>query len=222
MGAHCAPILFKGATLSGFIITGVTVHINRPRRGTFTPNYGAMKEIEKAVESSPMLRKEIARTFQVANRRIQNIENAGLLSPAVIAANKGDISGYTKFSMRGDWQSLKQEYARCLAFLSDETSTASGARQYKKAIQAQLGLTNEPELFESVYNQLANNVNDIVSKEQANFTYQAVMDMIRDTTQSVAKGIESRSAAYEAEIQKRITESAKTFFENLANGHVIM
>lgn len=208
--------------MSGYAITGVTVHINKPRRGTFTPNYGAMREIEEAVESSPMLRKEIARTFQVANRRIQNIENAGLLSPAVVAANKGDITGYTKFSMRGDWASLKQEYARCLAFLSDETSTASGARQYKKAIQAQLGLANEPELFESVYNQLVNNVNAIVSKEQANFTYQSVMDMIRDTTQSVAQGIEGRTAEYEAAIQQSITESAKSFFENLANGNVIM
>lgn len=208
--------------MSGYTIIGVKVHINKPRRGTFTPNYGAMREIEEAVESSPMLRKEIARTFQVANRRIQNIENAGLLSPAVVAANKGDITGYTKFSMRGDWASLKQEYARCLAFLSDETSTASGARQYKKAIQAQLGLANEPELFESVYNQLVNNVNDIVSKEQANFTYQSVMDMIRDATQSVAQGIEGRTAEYEAAIQQSITESAKSFFENLANGNVIM
>lgn len=208
--------------MSGYTITGVTVQVHTPRRGTFTPNYGAMREIEKAIESSPMLRKEIARTFQVANRRIQNIENAGLLSPAVVAANKGNISGYTKFSMQNDWESLKQEYARCLAFLSDETSTASGARQYKKAIQAQLGLDDEPELFESVYNQLVDNVNDIVSNEQANFTYQSVMDMISDTTQSLADTIESMSDEYEQAIQQGITESARRFFENLAEGNVIM
>jgi hypothetical protein len=41
------------------------------------------REILQAVESSPEMRKEIARVFQMANRRIQNIEQSGQLSPAV-------------------------------------------------------------------------------------------------------------------------------------------
>ena len=61
------------------------------------------QEIIKAAESSPSYRKEIARVFQTANRRIQNIEKAGLFSPAVSSLNKGDITGYTKFSMQHDW-----------------------------------------------------------------------------------------------------------------------
>ena len=200
----------------------VTVVLNRPRRGTFKPNYGAMREIENAVESSPVLRKEIARTFQVANRRMQNIEHAGLISPAVVAANKGDINRFTKFSMKGSWESLKEEYARALMFLSDETSTASGARQYKKALQGQLGLNNEPDLFEQVYTNMANNINTIVANEQANFTYQAIMDVIKNETQSAARSLESRVQQYEQEIQEGIRKSAESFFENLAAGNVLM
>lgn len=74
------------------------------------------KEILQAVESSPEYRKEIARVFQMANRRIQNIESKGLLSPAVQALNKGDIKGFTKFSMRGDWNTLKLSTARQFRF----------------------------------------------------------------------------------------------------------
>lgn len=181
-----------------------------------------MREIEKAVESSPVLRKEIARTFQVANRRMQNIEHAGLISPAVVAANKGDINRFTKFSMKGSWESLKEEYARALMFLSDETSTASGARQYKKALQGQLGLNNEPDLFEQVYTNMANNINTIVANEQANFTYQAIMDVIKNETQSAARSLESRVVQYEQEIQEGIRKSAESFFENLAAGNVLM
>lgn len=203
-------------------MANVIVVLHRPRRGTFKPNYGAMREIEKAVESSPVLRKEIARTFQVANRRMQNIEHAGLISPAVVAANKGDITRFTKFSMKGSWESLKEEYARALMFLSDETSTASGARQYKKALQGQLGLNNEPDLFEQVYTNMANNINTIVANEQANFTYQAIMDVIKDETQSAARSLESRVQQYEQEIQEGIRKSAESFFENLAAGNVLL
>lgn len=203
-------------------MANVDLKMNKPRRGTFTPNYGAMKEIEKAVESSPVLRKEIARTFQVANRRMQNIESAGLISPAVIAANKGDIKRFAKFSMKGNWASLKEEYARALSFLSDQTSTASGARQYKRALQRQLGLNNEPELFDKVYTSMANNINTIVADEQSNFTYQSIMDVIKDATQDAAKSIEGRVKAYEKQIQEGIHQSAVEFFERLANGQVLM
>jgi hypothetical protein len=82
------------------------------------------KEILQAVESSPEYRKEIARVFQMANRRIQNIEASGQLSPAVQALNKGDIQGFTKFSMRGDWNTLKIEYGKAISFLRGKTVRA--------------------------------------------------------------------------------------------------
>ena len=42
------------------------------------------KDIMNSMKASPAMRKEIRRVFQMANRRIQNIENSGILSPAVI------------------------------------------------------------------------------------------------------------------------------------------
>lgn len=202
--------------------SGVTVRVNRPKRGTFQVNWGALKQIEKAVESSPALRAEIARTFQVANRRMQNIERAGLISPAVVAANKGDINRFTKFSMRQSWSSLKEEYARALAFLSDETSTASGARQYKKALQGMLNLNSEPELFESVYDNMARNINAIVANEQSNFTYQQIMDVIKTETRNASQSIEQRVNQYEQQIQDNIHQSAVDFLNRLAGGQVLM
>lgn len=202
--------------------SGITVRVNRPKRGTFQVNWGALKQIEKAVESSPALRAEIARTFQVANRRIQNIERAGLISPAVVAANKGDIDRFTKFSMRQSWSSLKEEYARALAFLSDETSTASGARQYKKALQGMLNLNSEPELFESVYDNMARNINAIVANEQSNFTYQQIMDVIKTETRNASQSIEQRVNQYEQQIQDNIHQSAVDFLNRLAGGQVLM
>lgn len=202
--------------------SGVTVRVNRPKRGTFQVNWGTLKQIEKAVESSPALRAEIARTFQAANRRMQNIERAGLISPAVVAANKGDINRFTKFSMRQSWSSLKEEYARALAFLSDETSTASGARQYKKALQGMLNLNNEPELFESVYDNMARNINAIVANEQSNFTYQQIMDVIKTETRNASQSIEQRVNQYEQQIQDNIHQSAVDFLNRLAGGQVLM
>ena len=88
------------------------------------------KQILDAIEPRGFLRKEIASVFQRANRRIQNVEKTGLVSPAVVALNKGDITGFAKFSMKHDWNDLKIEYSKAVAFLQQPTSTASGTREY--------------------------------------------------------------------------------------------
>lgn len=101
------------------------------------------REIMQALKENKLLRKEIARVFQVANRRIQNIENSGLYSPALAALNKGDIDGFTKFSMRHNWEDLKVEYGKAVAFLRQPTSLVSGLRQYNKYLQDTYGLTDD-------------------------------------------------------------------------------
>lgn len=88
------------------------------------------KQILTAVESRGYLRKEIARVFQQANRRIQNVEKTGIVSPAVVALNKGNITGFTKFSMRHSWEDLKIEYSKAVSFLRQPTSTATGTKEY--------------------------------------------------------------------------------------------
>lgn len=102
------------------------------------------KEILTAVESSKELKQEIRRVFQVANRRIQNLENSdSLVSPSLEALGKQDIKGFTKFSMRGDWDTLKREYAKAIGFLRQPTSTVTGTREYNKHIQSEYNLTND-------------------------------------------------------------------------------
>lgn len=93
------------------------------------------KQILTAVESRGYLRKEIARVFQQANRRIQNVEKTGIVSPAVVALNKGNITRFTKFSMRHSWEDLKIEYSKAVSFLRQPTSTATGTREYAEHLK---------------------------------------------------------------------------------------
>lgn len=93
------------------------------------------KQILTAVESRGYLRKEIARVFQQANRRIQNVEKTDIVSPAVVALNKGNITGFTKFSMRHTWEDLKIEYSKAVSFLRQPTSTATGTKEYAEHLK---------------------------------------------------------------------------------------
>lgn len=96
-----------------------------------------------AIESRGYLRTEIARVFQQANRRIQNVEKTGLVSPAVVALNKGDIKGFAKFSMKHDWNDLKIEYSKAVSFLQQPTSTASGTREYSNHLKKSYDLNDK-------------------------------------------------------------------------------
>lgn len=93
------------------------------------------EQILTAVESRGYLRKEIARVFQQANRRIQNVEKSGIVSPAVVALNKGNITGFAKFSMRHSWEDLKIEYSKAVSFLRQPTSTTTGTREYAEHLK---------------------------------------------------------------------------------------
>lgn len=111
----------------GFKITFTNSVFNATKRAKIK------KEILQSVESSPEYRKEIARVFQMANRRIQNVEVSGQLSPAVQALNKGDIKGFTKFSMKGDWNTLKIEYGKAISFCD--------SLQVRRKVQGSTGST---------------------------------------------------------------------------------
>lgn len=104
------------------------------------------KAILQSAKTLPNFRKEIQRIFHIANRRIQNIETKGYISPAFTALNlENNLKGkFSKFSMSGkDWNELKIEYAKAVEFLRKPTSTATGAKQYEKHLQKEFNLTNE-------------------------------------------------------------------------------
>lgn len=169
------------------------------------------KEILQAVESSPEYRKEIARVFQMANRRIQNIETKGMLSPAVQALNKGDIQGFTKFSMKGDWNTLKIEYGKAISFLHQPTSTAQGARQYGKHLQRMYDLTpDEYNLMTRNLQSKLNSVSDSDFVERYLMRYKDFTGEMEQSASDISTQIESEaqsiSRAIDAEIERKANE----------------
>lgn len=171
------------------------------------------KEILQAVESSPEYRKEIARVFQMANRRIQNIEQSGQLSPAVQALNKGDIQGFTKFSMKGDWNTLKIEYGKAISFLRQPTSTAQGARQYGQHMQRMYDLTpDEYNLMARNLQGKLNSVSDSDFVERYLMRYKDFTGEMEQSASDISTQIESEaqsiSRAIDAEIERQANEIA--------------
>lgn len=172
------------------------------------------KEILQAVTSSPEMREEVARVFQMANRRIQNIESKGLFSPAVAALNKGDIKGYTKFSMANDWDTLRIEYAKAISFLSQPTSSASGTRQYNKFLQTAYDLT--PDEFnlmsKSLNNRLAS-LSDSDFVERYLMRYKDFTGELEQYATDISGQIESEAES----IQKAIEQEIEDESEQIAN-----
>lgn len=171
------------------------------------------KKILQAVESSPEYRKEIARVFQMANRRIQNIEQSGQLSPAVQALNKGDIKGFTKFSMKGDWNTLKIEYGKAISFLRQPTSTAQGARQYGHHLQRMYDLTpDEYNLMAGNLQGKLNSVSDSDFVERYLMRYKDFTGEMEQSASDISTQIESEaqsiSRAIDAEIERQANEVA--------------
>lgn len=171
------------------------------------------KEILQAVESSPEYRKEIARVFQMANRRIQNIEQSGQLSPAVQALNKGDIQGFTKFSMKGDWNTLKIEYGKAISFLRQPTSTAQGAKQYGQHLQRMYDLTpDEYNLMARNLQGKLNSVSDSDFVERYLMRYKDFTGEMEQSASDISTQIESEaqsiSRAIDAEIERQANEVA--------------
>jgi hypothetical protein len=119
-------------------------------------NWKYNKDILNSVESAKELRKEVNRVFHAANRRLQNIENSGVFSPAANAVNtyleNDEVSAFNKFakfSTAGkDWNEIKRDYAAAIEFLKKPTSTASGAKQFENDVRQRLKLT--PKQFDHI------------------------------------------------------------------------
>ena len=109
----------------------------------------ARKDIINAIEGNAEMRKEMRRVFQVANRRIQNIEQGGYYSPALASLGKSGVKGYSKFSVRGfgntgsDWQTLLKEYTKAINFLNSPTSTATGAKEFELQVKQKFNVPDD-------------------------------------------------------------------------------
>lgn len=166
------------------------------------------KEILQAVESSPELRKEISRVFQQANRRIQNIEKAGLISPAVAALHR-DTGKYTKFSMNQDWESLKIEYGKAISFLRQPTSTASGTRQYNEHLRATYDLSKEEfDLMARNLQGKLNSVSDTEFVEKYLMRYKDFTGELEQSARDISTQIESEAVSIQRAIDDNIQREA--------------
>lgn len=166
------------------------------------------KEILQAVESSPELRKEISRVFQQANRRIQNIEKAGLISPAVAALHR-DTGKYTKFSMNQNWESLKIEYGKAISFLRQPTSTASGTRQYNEHLRATYDLSKEEfDLMARNLQGKLNSVSDTEFVEKYLMRYKDFTGELEQSARDISTQIESEAVSIQRAIDDNIQREA--------------
>lgn len=168
------------------------------------------KEIIDSYESNPELRKEIRRVFHQANRRIQNVESKGLLSPAVKALNKGDVVGFSKFAV-GDlsWEELKREYAKAVAFLRQPTSTASGTRQYNEHIKSAYGLTDkEFSLMADRINDKLQSISDSDFVEKYLMRYKDFTGDLESEASDVSSQIESDAVSLENALDRDIEQAA--------------
>lgn len=178
------------------------------------------KDIIESFEGSPELRKEMRRVFQMANRRIQNIEKSGVFSPAVAALGKGDIKGYSKFTVKGfsnngdDWKTLKKEYAKAISFLNQPTSTASGAKQFEKQVKEQMGVSND--LWKELRITILSNYNSVSNELLLALPYsdflQEVYNRAKDTS---AEQIEKDAKRIANNLQKQINETAERASQNI-------
>lgn len=181
------------------------------------------KEIIKATESSPALRKEIRRVFQMANRRIQNIEKSGVFSPAVAALGKGDVKGYSKFSVKGfgesgsSWQALKKEYAKAVSFLNQPTSTASGAKQFEAQVKKEMGIDDE--LWKGIRDSILGNYNSVSSDLLLALPYSDFMQEVYSrAAASSSTQMEQEARANEAAVQAEVDNLAKKLSQDAVDG----
>lgn len=129
--------------------------------------------ILQSEESVPNLRKEIQRVFHAANRRLQNIENAGVFSPAAEALrqqfdDRQNLSNFAKFSLQGrTWTEIKIAYAQAVEFLSKPTSTASGARTFERQILSDL--REEHEITDFQFKHIKQKIFDVL-RNTGNFS----------------------------------------------------
>lgn len=163
-------------------------------------------------EGTKELKNKMNKVFQRANRRIQNIKKAGIASPAVkaVIAERG-TKDYTYFSGRGlnptnttDWDLLRYEYGRALAFLNNPTSSATGARQY---IKYQANRLNIP--FESA-NKIVDIATDPTIDEYGNvniFSYGDILDDFKADVEKIGDEIGTNAVDYAKNLEDYLLNS---------------
>lgn len=140
----------------------------------------------EAFFNSPNIEEEIKRVFQMANRRIQNLKNSGVVSPALksLELATGKTNRYTVFSFSktdilttSGQEKLAYNWGQAVAFLHNPTSTTLGARQYTRDISKELNVSKER----------ANEILDYLTDTEIDFMGNIHLINYRDTLNRIKK-----------------------------------
>lgn len=168
------------------------------------------------------IKKQMLKTFQKANRRIQNVKKAGLSSPAVqqLISERGE-RGYTYFSGAKldprnptDWEQLKYEYGRAISFLNNPTSSATGARQYINYYKNELGVS-----FEG-----ANKIIGLATQPEISengeiniFNYSNILENIKSDVMQEQKSNLDNIDSYGNELEAKIIHALETEINSMSH-----
>lgn len=178
----------------------------------------ARKDIINAIEGNTEFRKEIRRVFQVANRRIQNIEQGGYYSPALASLGKSGVKGYSKFSVKGfgntgsDWNTLLKEYTKAINFLNSPTSTATGAKEFELQVKQKFNVPDD--LWDYVKADVIGGTTSMSDEMLQKLPYSQLVEGAYDSAyRSVSSQIEKGALELAKGIQSDINRTA----EQMAN-----
>lgn len=170
------------------------------------------RDILQSVQSSKELRAEISRICHMANRRAQNVEKAGYMSPAVASLEK---SGFTKFSIKGmSWEQAKAEYGRAVAFLNQPTSSATGAKEFERQMRNGLGLNVDDSQWELMKHDLARGFNASIDGILSRIPYAELMQELYERAEISARNQMERDSYIAAD---NLHKSVQNATDEIAN-----
>lgn len=174
-------------------------------------------------EKKKIIKKEINRVLQIANRRAENIENSKVASPAYKALvnelSDSKKTRYSKFSIGGlDLSDYSQRtkaintYSRALAFINNKTSSVTGAKQFINDISKQ----------NKIPFSVANNLVDVITDPQItngnivinNWDSERIANMVSEYAQQYNGTVFSQEDYYrevKAKINSLLDTNKKTF-----------
>lgn len=177
-----------------------------------------VEEVKKKI-----IKKEINRVLQIANRRAENIENSKVASPAYKALvnelSDSKKTRYSKFSIGGlDLSDYSQRtkaintYSRALAFINNKTSSVIGAKQFINDISKQ----------NKIPFSVANNLVDVITDPQItngnivinNWDSERIANMVSEYAQQYNGTVSSQENYYrevKAKINSLLDTNKKTF-----------
>lgn len=174
------------------------------------------EDIKMSIVGSPQMKKEIQRVLQMANRRAQNIEKSGVISPAYQSLVLEGREGYSKFSITGrditnktQWQSAKYEYAKAIEFLNNPTSMTTGAKQYIKHIAKKYDVPQE----------VASNVIRLsTSTEFKNdkiplLNYRSMVDEYLTDSKDVGQEMEQNAQQHAQNLENQVNQATNEVYE---------